>query len=638
MITNHTSRLNRGLFVVAACGAVATALTVYAPAASAATTSGFVTMASDSGDYIGGGTARDWWTSTGGGSIAVSGNASGISVSVSGGPSGSSFTFSLAPPAGETFADGDYENAQRTSFRSAGHPGIDIYGEGRGCNETTGRFVVRDVAFDGTGTLQRLDLSYEQHCEGGVSALFGQISLNEPAADPNVLVLPANITFPSTYPGTTSTVARVRVVNTGASPLHPASVTLGGTDADAFQVRSDACSGATVAAGASCLATVRFAPAAGRTASAQATLTETDDSSVGSHAVALSGSVVPGYTSWEMTGDSGDYITGGQHYKWTPANAQIGASGTDSHFSVSLTSGTDRWDADFSAPSGDVLAPGDYTGAVRDPFRGNSAGLEVSGAGRGCNTISGSFHVYEYTIDPATNDVKSASITWVQHCEGGSSASYGSIAWHASAPAHSPGGPTGSTGSTSVHLSAPHVFIYKQAHAVSVSVKDGASGIPVPSVTVRLLARPHGTSSWTVRDSGTTGGDGIAHLSLKLTRKSDLKAKFGGTATHKADSSGAQTVSVAPHLRGSYLTEVPVGGNEVVHGTVVPNLSGHRIYLQEIRQGSWVTVRSDVLSSRSRFRWSFPMRHRGTFSFRLYLEPTKRFVAAGSKTFTVTVA
>src|SRR4051812_50058017 len=122
-------------------------------------------MLSDAGDYIGGGQPRVYTPANG--QVTVSGGTGAVSVGVSGGSRGDQFTLEFAAPAGQALAPGVYDDAQRASFRSAGRPGIDIYGDGRGCNTDSGRFEVRDIAVDGSGAVQGLWIVYEQHCEGG---------------------------------------------------------------------------------------------------------------------------------------------------------------------------------------------------------------------------------------------------------------------------------------------------------------------------------------------------------------------------------------------------------------------------------------------------------------------------------------
>jgi hypothetical protein len=79
---------------------------------------------------------------------------------------------------GANLAPGSYANAQRAAFAGAGHPGLDVYGDGRGSNTLTGSFTIQDVAFDDSGGAHRLvrfAASFEQHSEGLPPALFGTI-------------------------------------------------------------------------------------------------------------------------------------------------------------------------------------------------------------------------------------------------------------------------------------------------------------------------------------------------------------------------------------------------------------------------------------------------------------------------------
>jgi hypothetical protein len=75
------------------------------------------------------------------------------------------------------FQPGTYNNAERASFASAGHPGLDVTFQNRGSNTLTGTFTVNSVSFftDSSNTEQigSLDVNFEQHSEGARPALFG---------------------------------------------------------------------------------------------------------------------------------------------------------------------------------------------------------------------------------------------------------------------------------------------------------------------------------------------------------------------------------------------------------------------------------------------------------------------------------
>jgi len=55
---------------------------------------------------------------------------------------------------------------------------MQVFGDGRGCNIATGRFLVSDVTIAADGTVQTLAVDFEQHCEGAPPALFGSVRFN----------------------------------------------------------------------------------------------------------------------------------------------------------------------------------------------------------------------------------------------------------------------------------------------------------------------------------------------------------------------------------------------------------------------------------------------------------------------------
>src|SRR4051812_23422403 len=100
--------------------------TLVAPAVAGATPSNFVIMFSDPGDYIGQGLQRVFDPSNS--EITLDGDASQLGVAVSGGTAGDSYLMEFAAPRGQELTPGVYVGALR--FSEAGHPGIDIFGDG----------------------------------------------------------------------------------------------------------------------------------------------------------------------------------------------------------------------------------------------------------------------------------------------------------------------------------------------------------------------------------------------------------------------------------------------------------------------------------------------------------------------------
>ena len=139
---------------------------------------------SQPGDYIGQG-QRTTWTpseltfSAGGSSpsyVRIQADNFGVPGAVT-----LSWRIDLRAPEGAVLAPGMYERAARAPFRPALLAGIDVGGNGRGCNTISGRFVIHEIAFSGA-TLTALAADFEQHCEGARPALFGAIRFNSSRA------------------------------------------------------------------------------------------------------------------------------------------------------------------------------------------------------------------------------------------------------------------------------------------------------------------------------------------------------------------------------------------------------------------------------------------------------------------------
>jgi hypothetical protein len=125
--------------------------------------------------------------------------------------------------------------------------------------------------------------------------------------------------------------------------------------------------------------------------------------------------------------DAGDYIGQGLYQVFHEGNALVSAElNFDGGVTVTVD-GPDYWTLDFDAPVDGPLAVGAYEGATRFPFNGGlEPGLSVSGAGRGCNELSGRFDVHELELDPGDAVVR-FSADFEQHCEGMGPALHGSV-------------------------------------------------------------------------------------------------------------------------------------------------------------------------------------------------------------------
>jgi hypothetical protein len=155
-------------------------LHLVSPGTAASQTTSLV-FKSQAGDYIGGGVDQTF-TPADGIFTALRNFGNGVAINFNGGPHWWSLHF--AAPLDAPLVPGLYENATRWPFQSPTGPGMDISGEGRGCNTLTGRFEVLEAVYSATGEVERFAATFEQHCEGGVPALLGSVLFNSTLPPP----------------------------------------------------------------------------------------------------------------------------------------------------------------------------------------------------------------------------------------------------------------------------------------------------------------------------------------------------------------------------------------------------------------------------------------------------------------------
>ena len=402
--------------------AMAALLGATAGPAQAATTSS-VTMFSRAGDWIGQGQSRIYYP--GAATISLSGNGTSFNVSVSGGTSGDSFGLTFAAPYGQKLHPGLYLDAQRAAFRESGRAGIDISGDGRGCNEVAGAFDVKDISYTSSGAISSVWLTFEQHCEGPTAPpLYGELRYRRVRPAGAILAVPAVVAWPEAPPGGSGGVIPLTYVNESADDAAITSAALAGVNAADYSIRSNECSGVTLGPGEVCQVLLRFSP---RLAGPRIARVDATDSTGRRYSTALDGSGAYGRTRVIMKSDAGDYIGGGVTRTYTWTRDRIFASGNRSYvgFSVDGADGA-WWSADFAAPDSDVLAPGRFTNASRYPFNGAGPGLDVSGDGRGCNTLTGEFTVTAAAFRPS-GAMRYFGANFIQHCEGATPALRGTF-------------------------------------------------------------------------------------------------------------------------------------------------------------------------------------------------------------------
>jgi hypothetical protein len=181
-------------------------------------------------------------------------------LQVLGAQGGDFWNLSFAAADSGTLTVGTYENAQRSA--DATHPGLDVGGQGRGCNTATGRFVISEIERDLNGNVTTLALAFEQHCEGGPAALFGEVRYQASTGYELLSVAPTSVDLGSAGIGTATLAQTVHLTSIGTVGLAISGLSIDGTNAADFAIVSETCPDGVLAPAASCEVTVKATPTA----------------------------------------------------------------------------------------------------------------------------------------------------------------------------------------------------------------------------------------------------------------------------------------------------------------------------------------------------------------------------------------
>jgi PKD repeat protein len=131
----------------------------------------YIYLESEAGDYIGAGQTYTYTPDSG--NVTLSANGAGLNVVVL----ADRFWMGDFVPMEtvQTLQPGYYGGLIRYPFHNPAKGGLNWSGDGRGCNELTGWFVVDSVTY-ANDTIQSIDLRFEQRCDGATPALRGKIS------------------------------------------------------------------------------------------------------------------------------------------------------------------------------------------------------------------------------------------------------------------------------------------------------------------------------------------------------------------------------------------------------------------------------------------------------------------------------
>jgi hypothetical protein len=161
----------------------------------------FVRLQSDPGDYIGAGQSYNYTQANA--LIALTASEGHLSVRIDGDERW--LGEFQAPGTPTQLQRGAFANLERYLSYNASLGGLDWFGEGRGCNTISGSLTIDSVTY-AANNLTAIDLRFEQHCEGRVSALRGTLhwrSDDQTRPPGPVNPIPAGLWRPS--PGSTPT-------------------------------------------------------------------------------------------------------------------------------------------------------------------------------------------------------------------------------------------------------------------------------------------------------------------------------------------------------------------------------------------------------------------------------------------------
>jgi Putative Ig domain len=295
-----------------------------------------------------------------------------------------------------------YDGATRYPFNNGtGWPGIDISGNGVGCNNETGSFTVYEIAYGTGSTITAFHASFEQSCEGADPPIKGEIFFNATAIPP----LRNHITSDLAAFATHSQPFRYQITGSRNETSYSASGLPAGLS---VSTKTGLISGSPTAEGT-------FAVTIGADDGVQKA-TASLQLNVGS--LSRYGGLV---TAMALVSEPGEFIGGGTDRLLTPASGYFSAGASAdgnsvgvAHAAYSPFFAVNVWRTAFTAPAGQKLVVGQYN---VDPNNPSGAHMEVSGDGRGCTQSSGTFRVNE--VQTRTNgEVEDFHASFEQHCDG----------------------------------------------------------------------------------------------------------------------------------------------------------------------------------------------------------------------------
>lgn len=372
---------------------------------------------STAGDYIGEGQSQTLKPPAA--TVSVSGSSGEVQVSVN--DPNNWWSLNFAAPRGAMLTPGSYAAAARYPFQSPLAPGLDMSGNGRGCNTLKGWFKVLEYLSDDLGNVKSLAIDFVQNCEVSGPPLYGAIR------------------YRSQFPLTVPVMAAVAGADFGL--LAGDTATLDGSQSFSRKAKAPLSyqwtqlDGPAVTLNQATSAKPSFVapevPLEGASLRFQLTITDPSGATATDDVVVAVQSPLAARTEVSFHGDAGDWITGGGSFRYTPGNATINFRRNNGGGLSLNISGDTWWYLDTAPAEGKNFRRGHFKDAQRYPFQeAGHPGLSLWGSGRGCNTLTGKFTVYQATFNKDGSPAV-LEMDFEQHCEGGLPAAYGRVLMNA---------------------------------------------------------------------------------------------------------------------------------------------------------------------------------------------------------------
>ena len=88
------------------------------------------------------------------------------------------FEAAFSTPAGERFETREYAGAQRWNMADAGHPALEVSGDGRGCGDVAGSFIVKEVGYRSDGSISKFSALFRQLCDDSKVVMNGSVEVS----------------------------------------------------------------------------------------------------------------------------------------------------------------------------------------------------------------------------------------------------------------------------------------------------------------------------------------------------------------------------------------------------------------------------------------------------------------------------